>query len=169
MHGCPIFTGDHRDLGHGLPVTAAQVRFNFGVHGVVCLCHKPFRAFYIRGGLCEEPFGELRCAGGVVEQSLHSGVGRVGGVRAFALPDAGREHCASRGVNAIRLTFTKFLALSLGLRGVLELRFGILGPHKRREQHRGEQALRPRVIATRQQRNPNVRYAQQRLGLVEHP
>ncbi|GFG82961.1 MULTISPECIES: hypothetical protein [Mycobacterium] len=133
LHDCPIFAGDHRDLRHGLPATAAQVRFDFGVHSVVRLCHKTFRAFYIRCGLCEELFGELRCADGVVEQSLQSGVGRVGGVRAFALPDAGVEHCASRGVNAIRLTFTKFLALSLGLRGVLELRFGILGPHKRRE------------------------------------
>jgi hypothetical protein len=138
LYDCPVFAGDHRDLSYGLSATAAQVCLDFGVHGVVRLRHKSFRALYIRRGLGEQSLGELRCGAGVVEHSLQCGVGRVGGVRPFALPHAGGKHASPRGVNVIGLILTESLALSLGLRPAMQLRFGILGPHKRREQRWGE-------------------------------
>jgi len=59
LHDCPIFAGDHCDLGQGMPTTAAQEFFDLVVHSGIGLCHKPFRALDIRRGLADEPISEL--------------------------------------------------------------------------------------------------------------
>jgi len=146
-----------------LAAVAAQAFFDFCVHGVVCLRHKPFGALNIPRELTDKPLGEFGVGGAVIEPSLNVGVRRIGSVRALALPGTAVEYRVSGGVDIVGLILTELAALFFRLCEILQICFGVLGPHKRWKQCRSEQALRPRVITA--QRNCRT---WQRLGLGEH-